>query len=55
MLPWVACSLFTLWFAGSYMADDDLGADRFDELDQDIREAGELAEAEHGGGDDARA
>jgi hypothetical protein len=53
MLPWLACSLFTLWFAGSYMADDDLGADLAAELDRDIREAGELAE--HGGGDDARA
>ena len=25
--PWGVCSAFTFWFAGFYMADDDLGRD----------------------------
>lgn len=50
MVPWLACSAFTVWFAGFRMADDDLGADLAAELDRDIREA-----AEHGGDADARA
>lgn len=41
-VPWGVCTLFTVWFAGFYMADDDLGADRSVELDADIREAGGL-------------
>lgn len=40
MVPWLVCSLFTFWFAGFYMKDDDLGIDRSDELDSDIREGG---------------
>src|SRR5438270_923310 len=27
MLPWGVCAAFTFWFAGWYMADDDLGSD----------------------------
>jgi hypothetical protein len=38
--PWLLCALFTVWFAGFYMADDDLGADRASELDADIRQGG---------------
>ncbi len=40
MAPWAACALFTFWFAGFYMVDDDLGQDRTPELDADIREGG---------------
>jgi len=38
--PWAVCSAFTFWFAGFYMADDDLGEDRTPELEADIREGG---------------
>jgi hypothetical protein len=38
--PWGVCGLFTAWFAGWFMADDDLGKDRADELEADIREGG---------------
>jgi len=38
--PWVACALFTFWFAGTYMTDDDLGEDHSSELDSDIRGGG---------------
>lgn len=38
--PWVACGLFTVWFAGFVMAEDDLGADRSDRLDDEIRDGG---------------
>ena len=40
MVPWLACALFTFWFAGFYMADDDLGRDHTNELESDIREGG---------------
>lgn len=40
MAPWAACSLFTFWFAGFYMVDDDLGKDHTPELERDIREGG---------------
>jgi hypothetical protein len=40
LAPWAACALFTFWFAGFYMADDDLGTDHTPELEQDIREGG---------------
>lgn len=40
LVPWAACSLFTFWFAGFYMTDDDLGKDRTPELESDIREGG---------------
>jgi hypothetical protein len=40
MVPWAACALFTFWFAGFYMADDDLGEDKTAELESDIREGG---------------
>ena len=39
MAPWAACTAFIVWFAGFYMADDDLGVDHAAELDEDIREA----------------
>ncbi|RUL88298.1 hypothetical protein [Tautonia sociabilis] len=39
MAPWLVCSVFTVWFAGWKMADDDLGLDHAAELDRDIREA----------------
>lgn len=44
MAPWAACTVFTVWFAGFYMQDDDLGVDHTDELERDIREEG----AHHG-------
>lgn len=37
-IPWVACTLFTFWFVGFYMVDDDLGADHSAELEDEIRE-----------------
>jgi hypothetical protein len=40
MAPWAVCSVFTFWFAGFYMADDDLGKDHTPELESDIREGG---------------
>jgi hypothetical protein len=40
MAPWAACAAFTAWFAGFFMADDDLGADHTSELEGDIREGG---------------
>ncbi|WP_435015642.1 hypothetical protein TA3x_003186 [Tundrisphaera sp. TA3] len=27
LVPWLACGVFTIWFAGWYMVDDDLGGD----------------------------
>ena len=38
MVPWGFCALFTFWFTGFYMSDDDLGKDHTDELMSDIRE-----------------
>ena len=38
--PWAVCAVFTFWFAGWVMADDDLGLDHTPELEQDIREGG---------------
>lgn len=40
LAPWAVCAAFTFWFAGFYMADDDLGEDRTPELEEDIREGG---------------
>lgn len=40
IFPWFLCALFTFWFAGFYMADDDLGVDHAAELQADIREGG---------------
>ena len=40
LVPWGACALFTFWFAGFVMTDDDLGADHTPELERDIREGG---------------
>jgi hypothetical protein len=36
--PWAVCALFTFWFAGFVMTDDDLGQDHTPELERDIRE-----------------
>jgi hypothetical protein len=38
IVPWAVCALFTFWFAGFVMADDELGKDHTPELEQDIRE-----------------
>jgi hypothetical protein len=40
MVPWAVCSLFTIWFAGFVMTDDDLGKDHTAELEANIREGG---------------
>lgn len=40
MVPWLVCALFTFWFAGVFMSDDDLGKDHTTELEADIREGG---------------
>ncbi len=40
MVPWGVCALFTFWFAGFFMTDDDLGEDRATELEKDVREGG---------------
>lgn len=40
VIPWFVCGVFTVWFAGFFMSDDDLGADHASELDTDIREGG---------------
>lgn len=40
--PWAVCAVFTFWFAGFFMTDDDLGPDHAAELDAEIRrEAGD--------------
>lgn len=38
MAPWAACGLFTAWFVGFVMSEDDLGQDHVEELDEEIRE-----------------
>jgi hypothetical protein len=40
MVPWAVCALLTFWFAGFYMADDDLGEDHTPDLEEKIREGG---------------
>lgn len=40
LFPWGLCTLFTFWFAGFCMADDELGKDHTPELERDIREGG---------------
>jgi hypothetical protein len=40
MVPWGICAIFTFWFAGFYMSDDDLGTNHTSELESDIREGG---------------
>ena len=37
ILPWGVCGVFTLWFVGFVMAEDDLGKDHSEELDDQIR------------------
>ena len=41
IVPWGVCALFTIWFAGFYMTDDDLGVDRAADLEREI-EGGSL-------------
>lgn len=36
LAPWAVCSVFTIWFAGWFVADDDLGMDHAVELEADI-------------------
>ncbi|GAC1465273.1 MAG: hypothetical protein NVSMB9_04730 [Isosphaeraceae bacterium] len=43
IVPWIVSALFSLWFAGYYMTDDDLGKDHSLDLDSKIRE-GEMHE-----------
>ena len=43
IVPWLACSVFTVWFAGFVMKDDDLGVDHAAELEADIREGAAVA------------
>ncbi len=31
VLPWAVCLLFSVWFCFFFMADDDLGEDRYEE------------------------
>jgi hypothetical protein len=38
IVPWLVCGVFTVWFAGFVMKDDDLGVDHSAELEADIRE-----------------
>lgn len=38
IVPWLGCGLFIAWFAGWYMADDDLGSDHAQDLEREIRE-----------------
>ncbi len=40
MVPWVACGVFTAWFVGFVMVEDDLGRDHSAELEEEIREGG---------------
>jgi len=40
IVPWGVCAVFTFWFAGWFVADDDLGLDHSAELEGDIREGG---------------
>jgi hypothetical protein len=37
IVPWGVCSLFTVWFAGFVMTDDDLGKDHTPDLEEEIR------------------
>jgi len=40
IVPWGVCALFTIWFAGFYMIDDDLGRDHAADRDKDISGGG---------------
>jgi hypothetical protein len=31
VLPWALCFVFSIWFCFRYMADDDLGEDRYED------------------------
>jgi hypothetical protein len=35
VVPWALCLAFSVWFCFWYMADDDLGQDRFEEPDHE--------------------
>lgn len=41
LAPWVVCFCFSIIYAGAFMADDDLGSDRADKLERDIRDHSE--------------
>jgi hypothetical protein len=38
LVPWAICGVFTFWFAGFYMVDDDLGSDHAKEMAEDPRD-----------------
>jgi hypothetical protein len=38
ILPWAVCGVFTIWFAGFVMVEDDLGIDHSEDLESRIRE-----------------
>ena len=38
MLPWGLCTLFTIYFAGFVMTEDDLGEDHASDLEKQIHE-----------------
>jgi hypothetical protein len=40
MVPWAVCGVFTIWFAGFVMTDDDLGVDHTPDLEAAIRAGG---------------
>ncbi len=44
LVPWVACSVVCVVYAGLIMTDDDLGTDHTEELEQDIREGTDVHE-----------
>ena len=48
--PWLICSIFNIIFAGWIMADDDLGADRADELEAEIHASGWDLDSKTGAG-----
>ncbi len=39
LVPWAACAIFTVVFAGFFMKEDDLGSDLATATDFDVREA----------------
>jgi len=44
VVPWVACSVICVVYAGFIMTDDDLGRDHTEELEQEIREGTDVHE-----------
>ena len=39
LVPWGICGIFTFWFAGFYMVDDDLGSDHIQPTGEDPMDA----------------